>query len=182
LAHVLYEETQGITDFAVKVYMLAQIRAITTARKPSDEVITADIIRSVARDSLKQAQRVLQALRSGNTEYLLTVPDINPLVMADFVQAAERGLKDTRTGSKEKASPYGKSKAAGKSIHYEGKVKRSKKSKVYNQDDLRIAPTAAESSNTSVYEALRKTGHIVGICDSTQGIAQPQQDTQDGQK
>jgi len=31
LSHTLYYETQGITDFATKVYMLAQIRAITTA-------------------------------------------------------------------------------------------------------------------------------------------------------
>lgn len=88
LAHVLYEETQGITDFAVKVYMLAQIRAITTARTASEEVITTDIIRSVARDSLKQAQPVLQALRTGNTEQLLKVPDINPLVIDDFLQSA----------------------------------------------------------------------------------------------
>src|SRR6266404_8715107 len=78
LAHSLYEETQGITDFAAKIYMLAQIRAIVTAPTPDAEVITSDIIRSVARDSLKQAQPVLAALRRGDTDYLSTVPDINP--------------------------------------------------------------------------------------------------------
>ena len=30
LSHTLYEETQGITDFAAKIYMLAQARAMTT--------------------------------------------------------------------------------------------------------------------------------------------------------
>ena len=59
LSHVLYEEAQGITDFAAKIYMLAQVRAISTATTSEDEIITADVIRSVARDSLKQAQPVL---------------------------------------------------------------------------------------------------------------------------
>jgi hypothetical protein len=79
LSHVLYEETQGITDFAAKVYMLAQIRTIVTASDPEHEVLTADIIRSVARDSLKQAQPVLSALRRNDTRFLHTVPDVNPM-------------------------------------------------------------------------------------------------------
>ncbi|MCA1636559.1 MAG: ATP-binding protein, partial [Acidobacteria bacterium] len=45
LSHVLYEETQGITDFAAKVYMLAQVRAITTAAAPCEEGLTEDVIR-----------------------------------------------------------------------------------------------------------------------------------------
>lgn len=39
LSHVMYEETQGITDFASKIYMLAQIRAIVTANAPYEEVL-----------------------------------------------------------------------------------------------------------------------------------------------
>jgi hypothetical protein len=69
LSHVLYEETQGITDFTVKVYMLAQIRAITTD-ETGEERLTEEIIWSVAQDSLKTAQRVLNALRLGDMEGL----------------------------------------------------------------------------------------------------------------
>ena len=94
LAHVLYEETQGITDFAAKIYMLAQIRAIVTASTPDAEVITPDIIRSVARDSLKQAQPVLAALRRGDTDYLSTVPDINPIAIDAYIREAEKELKN----------------------------------------------------------------------------------------
>ena len=85
LSDALYEETQGITDFACKVYMFAQVRAIVTARSPEDEILTADIIRSVARDSLRQAQLVLRALRRGDEQYLSTVPDINPISADNFI-------------------------------------------------------------------------------------------------
>lgn len=72
LSHVLYEETQGITDFAVKVYMLAQVRAITSGK----EIITAGIIRSVAKDSLRTAARVLDALRRRDNRVLEEFDDI----------------------------------------------------------------------------------------------------------
>lgn len=72
LSHVLYEETQGITDFAVKVYMLAQVRAITSGK----ETITAGIIRSVAKDSLRTAARVLEALRRRDSRVLQEFDDI----------------------------------------------------------------------------------------------------------
>lgn len=72
LSHVLYEETQGITDFAVKVYMLAQVRAITSRT----ETITTGIIRSVAKDSLRTAARVLEALRRRDNRVLEEYDDI----------------------------------------------------------------------------------------------------------
>src|SRR6185503_2698245 len=49
LAHALYEETQGITDFAAKVFMLAQARAITTSKDGKEE-LSIQIIRSVSAD------------------------------------------------------------------------------------------------------------------------------------
>jgi hypothetical protein len=100
LSDALYEETQGITDFACKVYMLAQVRAIVTARSPEDEIITTDIIRSVARDSLRQAQPVLSALRRGDDQHLSAVPDINPINADDFILEARKELpKEGKPGT-----------------------------------------------------------------------------------
>jgi len=80
----LYEETQGITDFAVKLYMLAQVRAIVTGT----EKLTTTLIRSVARDSLQTAQPFLRALRKGDYSSLPNFEDIiQPL---DYVRLAER--------------------------------------------------------------------------------------------
>lgn len=60
LAKILYEETQGITDLAVKAYMLAQERAIETKK----ELVDASIIRSVCRDKFRILRPALEALKS----------------------------------------------------------------------------------------------------------------------
>jgi hypothetical protein len=75
LMDVLYDESQGITDFAVKIFVLAQVRAIVTGV----ETITKALIRSVAHDSLRLARPVLQALRTGNKAALATMSDIHPI-------------------------------------------------------------------------------------------------------
>lgn len=85
LAHVLYQETQGITDFAAKVFMLAQARAITTSSDGREE-ITAQIIRSVAADSLRQAQPVLRALRMGDTPALDQYDDMRHIDFNPYIR------------------------------------------------------------------------------------------------
>ncbi len=55
LSEVLYEESQGITDLAVKMYVFAQERAIDTGK----EVVTANIIRSVAKDKFGMLTRII---------------------------------------------------------------------------------------------------------------------------
>jgi hypothetical protein len=85
LSQTLYDETQGITDLAVKVYMLAQIRAMTTGR----ERVTAALIHSVAADSLRLAQPMLAALRSGDRMKLAQFEDIQPLDIAVHIRAAQ---------------------------------------------------------------------------------------------
>lgn len=84
LSEALFYECQGITDFAVKLYMLAQIRAISTGV----EQVTPTIISSVARDSLQTAQPYLQALRTGDFKSLPNFEDIiQPL---DYQKLAEQ--------------------------------------------------------------------------------------------
>ncbi|MEH2039925.1 ATP-binding protein [Nostoc sp.] len=89
LSHALYEVTQGITDFAVKVYMLAQIRAIATGK----EIITASIIRSVAKDSLRMAQPILIALKTGDLRLLQGIEDIHPIDINTFLEEAKASTK-----------------------------------------------------------------------------------------
>ncbi len=75
LSHALYDVTQGITDLAVKVYMLAQARAIDRG----EEAITASVIRSVARDSLQMVRPILDALKNGDILELYKVDDVLPV-------------------------------------------------------------------------------------------------------
>ena len=72
---MLYDESQGITDLAVKLYMLAQIEAITNGT----EAVTKDILEFVARHRFRYLQRFLDALRTPNPKALEKYEDITPV-------------------------------------------------------------------------------------------------------
>lgn len=77
LGETLYEETQGITDLAVKTYMFAQERAIDSGT----EMVTPAIIRSVARDKLSIPRPVLEALKTGDRRALERYEDAYPTAL-----------------------------------------------------------------------------------------------------
>ncbi len=83
ISDAIFDECQGITDFAVKVYFLSQIRAIATGL----ERLTPAIVRSVCADSLRLARPVLDALRTGNIRILSTLSDVQPI---DFDASMQR--------------------------------------------------------------------------------------------
>ncbi|MED4534174.1 ATP-binding protein [Metabacillus fastidiosus] len=74
LSQTLYEESQGIVDIAVKIFSLAQSRAIETGI----EKITPALIKAVVKDDLKLVEPMLNALRSGFKTDLEKYPDIMP--------------------------------------------------------------------------------------------------------
>lgn len=74
LSKVLYEETQGITDLAVKLFMFAQERAITS----EEEKLSASIIRSAARDKFNLLQPALKAFREKDKAALADFEDAYP--------------------------------------------------------------------------------------------------------
>ncbi len=75
----LYEESLGITDFAVKLYKLAQRRAIDRGV----ERVTPDLIRSVAIDSFNLTRDVVLYLRGLSVDEPIGIDDIEmrPLEM-----------------------------------------------------------------------------------------------------
>ncbi len=79
---VLYEESQGIVDIAVKLYMMAQWRAMALGT----EIITSELINQVAKDSLHLVRPMLDALKSGDPERIARYGDIRPIDTADFYQ------------------------------------------------------------------------------------------------
>jgi hypothetical protein len=81
LSDVLYEETQGITDLAVKVYMFAQERAIDSGT----ETLNAQIIRSVAKDKFGMLRDVLKALKYGDKRALYRFEDVYPVAFKDYL-------------------------------------------------------------------------------------------------
>lgn len=91
LSKVIYDESQGVTDIAIKLYMLAQWRAISDRT----EKITPSLIRQVASDSLMLVQPMLNALRSNNWKLIKKYSDIEPLNIDSFYEnyVAEMNLE-----------------------------------------------------------------------------------------
>lgn len=120
LSQTLHDETQGITDLAVKTYMLAQIRAMKTGR----ERVTAALIQSVAADSLRLAQPMLQALRSGDRMKLAQFEDIQPLDVETHIQAARAevvtAMSEAAVSTSKAAKPMSQRLASGKQVTPEG--------------------------------------------------------------
>jgi hypothetical protein len=95
--NALYDESQGITDIAVKLYAMAQIRAIALGHdtfKPSD-------FRAVSAEGLGLVKPMLDALRSGDRKKIDMYGDIAPVNIEDYY-AAYAAILAERTGIPEK--------------------------------------------------------------------------------
>ena len=92
LRAVLYDESQGVVDVVVKLYMLTQIRVIQHAALDSrrTEVIDAEVLRRTARDHLALVQPMLDALRRGDAKSLASYDDLTGL--QDYVNDVVNGL------------------------------------------------------------------------------------------
>lgn len=169
LSDALYEVTQGITDFAVKVYMLAQIRAIATG----EETVTAQGIRLVAQESLRMANPILQALRTGDTRILHTVEDVHPIDLDSFLQQAQgklnkaeqlQTLSRTRNkSSSEKSSQTQKSsqpETGTKSVAAPPKTSRNRNKKKLGADSLPEIAAIGEKQKLTAYDSMRQAGLI----------------------
>jgi hypothetical protein len=97
LKNVLYDESQGIIDIAVKLYALAQIKVIADGT----EEVTVKAIREVASEKLKLVQSALEALRTGDVKKLAQFEDIMPITVDDYFAAQSSRLPDVPAWGKE---------------------------------------------------------------------------------
>jgi len=83
MKNILYDESQGIIDIAVKLYAMAQIKVITD----ETERITSSVIREVAAEKLSLVRPMLNALRSGDMKKIMQFEDIRPVSIEDYISA-----------------------------------------------------------------------------------------------
>ncbi|MNO34832.1 Transposon Tn7 transposition protein TnsC [compost metagenome] len=76
---IMFEESQGISDIAIKLFMLTQWCALDK----EIEHITPELIRSVARDRFTLIKPALEALRSGKKNQIQKFADIYDSVSVD---------------------------------------------------------------------------------------------------
>jgi len=81
--NALYYESQGIVDIAVKLYAMAQIRAIGL----QTDTITPNDFRIVASEKLGLVKPALDALRSGDKNRIAAIGDIAPISIDDYYAA-----------------------------------------------------------------------------------------------
>ncbi|WP_448208589.1 ATP-binding protein [Azospirillum sp. sgz302134] len=87
LRHVLYDETQGIVDLVVKLFMLTQVHAIQLgALRDRPERLGAGLLRHVAKENFKLVAPMIEALRANDMKALVLYDDLSPLHA--FVQQA----------------------------------------------------------------------------------------------
>lgn len=79
ISSIIYDETQGIPDVVVKLFLMIQIRAISTGK----ETFSGAEIRKVATEQLKLIRPMIEALRKGRTSQLFDYQDI---VMPDVTE------------------------------------------------------------------------------------------------
>lgn len=72
LKDIIYEESQGIIDICIKLYAIAQIRAISSGK----EEITVSVVKQVSEENLKLVKPMLDALKSGNISKIAKYEDI----------------------------------------------------------------------------------------------------------
>ncbi len=183
LGCALYEECQGILDLAVKMYMLAQVRAITTEK----ERVTPGIIRSVAIDSFKMAQPVLKALRTGDTMALRLLNDVYPVEIDREIQREQQNVATTRAIAS--ASPNGSHTARNpvqtetSSARPESPVNRSpkkprriskrakRKKKPVPPGSLMAIVADGEAEGLSPFDALKANGFIKSAIEFLDDVA-----------
>ena len=66
MSNVLYDQTQGIPDLVIKLFILSQFRAIES----NQEKLTISIIKSAAKDGFASARPILNALRDNDISAL----------------------------------------------------------------------------------------------------------------
>jgi hypothetical protein len=155
LRKALYEESQGITDVVVKLYMLAQLRAIQTGT----DKITAGHIRTVARDSLRCIKPVLDALRRNDRAYLAKADDV-----------LSRGLQEIVLGLGPVQAPILPAAPTPAAVPVEGPItppKAPPKPPSRRRRNVPAAPqtleaivTAGRAAGTSAYDALKAAGIV----------------------
>ncbi len=81
LTNKLYELSQGVPDIVVKLFCLAQSRAILLAGTPEEERLSSELIEQVFEDEFSIVKPMLEALRSGNRH---KIEECNDLIFPKF--------------------------------------------------------------------------------------------------
>ena len=79
----MYDLSMGITDIIIKIFIMTQIRAISSGK----EEISVALMKQVADENLKLVQPMIKALKSGNINKIAKFDDIADVNIDGFIRA-----------------------------------------------------------------------------------------------
>ena len=88
LSDELFEQSQGITDIAKKMYAMTQVKAISSGK----EEITVELIKKVAKENFHVIKPAMEALKSGNIVKICKFEDVSPINMDEFMHKELSGI------------------------------------------------------------------------------------------
>ena len=148
LVSAIFEETQGISDLVIKLYLYAQQFSI----ERSFEVITPEIIRRVAKDHFRLMKPMLDALKTGNPYKIAKFDDLR------ILDAKERA------SSPHPAPPVQKRtngvKKETKATNPPPIIEKPKRNVDYRDGDLRRFFRVAKQENVAPETVLEREGYI----------------------
>jgi hypothetical protein len=163
LSDVLYEESQGITDLAVKMYMFAQERAIDTGK----EIVTANIIRSVAKDKFAMLRDVLKAIRYGDKRALARWDDVYPAALREyFASIPQKGYPQVKIEGSASSDPAIRATLNDHNVNLKQEQEREPQPARESANTISAQPDAPSSSSISKRDkqhAARVQGVLPGI-------------------
>lgn len=88
----LYDCTQGVIDLVIKLFIVAQARAILD----QTEVLTDELLKDVYQNNMELIHPMVDALRSGDMKALMRYEDIAPPNAEDLVNDLQRRYRNRR--------------------------------------------------------------------------------------
>ncbi|NMB27756.1 MAG: AAA family ATPase [Tissierellia bacterium] len=155
---LFYEETQGISDLIVKLFVNAQYKAIVSG----EEELTEEIILSVAKEEFKLMKPMLDAIKSKNPYKAIKYEDLRK------IEEFNSNLSNTKSNDKANTKTtrntnINKTKIARETLD-RNNITRSTTQKVkienLKEDDLRLLVDKGNKVGETTYETLLKNGLI----------------------
>lgn len=179
LIRVMYDESQGIADIAIKLYVLTQIRVMMRR----SERITAAILRKTARERLPFVQPFLSALRTNDLFRLEHDETFDDLILPkpeDVIREAEQQLaqpgpavESRRSAAPSSTTPPAELGSAAEAPRaaaadqvdtgpHRGASRARTKRGVPSQGGLLNELVERRAPGTTPYDALKAAGYVCG--------------------
>lgn len=149
LMDIFHEETQGISDLIIKLFVGVQYEAIETG----GEKITATLIKRVAKKKFRAMREMIEAIKSKNPYKIARYEDIKTINDQDHIEKEYKTTNIQRVQSKQNELP--KKIDIKEEVRKETlKTKEKKIKKSYEEGDIRKIIIEAKDSNNNPHELL----------------------------